>query len=61
MIGNFHFLRPEWLLLIVPLFAVLLNNWRRGQKRHSWVTHLPKHLSDALRVGESSRIKHLPI
>ncbi len=61
MIGNFHFLRPEWLLLIVPLFAVLLINWRRGQKRHSWVTHLPKHLSDALRVGESSRIKHLPI
>ncbi|MFA0311411.1 transporter [Vibrio splendidus] len=61
MIGNFHFLRPEWLLLIVPLFAVLLINWRRSQKRHSWVTHLPKHLSDALRVGESSRIKHLPI
>ncbi|MGF1824720.1 VWA domain-containing protein [Vibrio splendidus] len=61
MMGNFHFIRPEWLLLIVPLIVVLIMNWRRSQKQNSWVTHLPKHLSDALRVGESSRVKHLPI
>ncbi|CAH7279106.1 TPR domain protein in aerotolerance operon [Vibrio chagasii] len=61
MMDNFHFIRPEWLLLIVPLVVVLIMNWRRNQKQNSWVTHLPKHLSDALRVGESSRVKHLPI
>ncbi|MGF1800039.1 VWA domain-containing protein [Vibrio gigantis] len=60
MMGNFHFMRPEWLLLIIPLVAVLIMNWRRSQKQHSWVTYFPKHLSDALRAGESSRVKHLP-
>lgn len=33
MMGNFHFIRPEWLLLIVPLIVVLIMNWREAKSR----------------------------
>lgn len=36
MMTDFHFLRPWWLLLILPLLALLFILWRQKPKLHAW-------------------------
>ncbi|WP_261902625.1 vWA domain-containing protein [Vibrio fortis] len=61
MMDNFHFIRPLWLSLLIPFIAVVFVNWKNNYKNKEWVTHIPKHLSDVLLVGQKSRGKNLPI
>ena len=35
-LSAFHFLRPWWLLALVPLAALLYHLWRRGLVDHNW-------------------------
>jgi Ca-activated chloride channel family protein len=43
-IADFHFLRPLWLLAIVPLIAVVVLLKRMSQHRGGWQSVLPSHL-----------------
>lgn len=51
MIGDFHFLRPWWLLAILPAAALLIALARRNDVTHAWrsivAPHLLPHLLDA--------------
>lgn len=44
MIGEFHFIRPWWLLAIVPLAALAWGMRRRGDAAHPWRTVIAPHL-----------------
>ena len=35
-LAQFHFLRPLWLLMLLPCFALILTFWRTRQRRGSW-------------------------
>ena len=35
-IAQFHFLRPLWLLMLLPCGALLVYFWRAQQNRGSW-------------------------
>ncbi|WP_429195490.1 hypothetical protein [Aeromonas veronii] len=47
---NAHFLRPWWLLALLPLVAILLLRWRMDEANR-WQQRLPPHLREALTLG----------
>lgn len=57
LIANFHFLRPHWLLLLLPCLILGLLLWRQSGKEASWsrivAPELLKHLisQDSMRRG----------
>lgn len=46
----FHFLRPEWLVALLPAAILLWLTVRRGDVRQAWHTHVDPVLLDALLV-----------
>ncbi|MFJ1269637.1 VWA domain-containing protein [Legionella lytica] len=44
MIADFHFLRPWWLLMIIPLLGLGFASWRRHPKLHAWAEICDPHL-----------------
>ena len=58
---NFHFLRPEWLLLIPVCAAVLWFFWRRFNRNSQWEGQCDPVLLKALLVGAGSGKQWLPI
>ncbi|MCK6263475.1 VWA domain-containing protein [Vibrio sp. ZSDE26] len=58
---NFHFLRPIWLLVLMPIFALIAFNWHRDAKQNAWTEKLPKHLLKALLVEQPSWTSRVPI
>jgi len=50
---DFHFLRPLWLLVILPALAVWWGLWRRQDRMTSWRQIMDSHLIEHLVVGES--------
>lgn len=56
MIATFHFLRPLWLLMIIPLFGLTLILWRQKPKLHAWSEvcdpHLLNHLIQKKEQGQ---------
>jgi len=61
MMANFHFLRPWWLLMIVPLLGLALLLWRQKPGLHAWSAVCDPHLLDHLvqRKGQSKRMTSL--
>lgn len=57
---QFHFLRPQWLLVLIPMLLLLWLRWR-VENRPSWQDVLPVHLRDALTIGENGWKKQLPL
>ncbi|MEZ6939962.1 VWA domain-containing protein [Aeromonas sp. S12(2024)] len=57
---NAHFLRPWWLLALLPLVAILLLRWRMDET-NSWQQRLPPHLREALTLGDTGWKKNLPL
>ncbi|MGL5484166.1 MAG: VWA domain-containing protein, partial [Aeromonas veronii] len=57
---NAHFLRPWWLLALLPLVAILLLRWRMDEA-NSWQQRLPPHLREALTLGDTGWKKNLPL
>jgi Ca-activated chloride channel family protein len=61
MIADFHFLRPWWLLMILPLLALALVLWRQKPQLHAWSEvcdpYLLKHLLQ--KKGQGQRIGSL--
>ena len=58
---NFHFLRPAWLLVLVPTFALLLLMNARSDVRRRWRGTIAPHLLNALVVeqGRGSWVRPL--
>lgn len=57
----FHFLRAQWLWLLLPFVAYILFNWRRSEKQQDWMKMMPAHLVSVLRIGEKGWSKQLPL
>ncbi|CAM2747366.1 vWA domain-containing protein [Legionella worsleiensis] len=55
MMADFHFLRPWWLLLIIPLIGLAAILWRQTPQLHAWGevcdSHLLNHLIQTKRQG----------
>ncbi|RUR18384.1 VWA domain-containing protein [Legionella sp. km535] len=55
MMADFHFLRPWWLLLVIPLIGLAFVLWRQTPRLHAWGevcdSHLLGHLIQSKRQG----------
>jgi len=58
---DFHFLRPLWLLALVPALLIWWGLWRRQDRTASWRKIIDPHLLPHLIVGESKRAGLRPI
>ena len=61
MIGEFHFLRPWWLLAIIPVIGLTILLWRQTPKLHAWGEICDSHLLEHLlqKKGQGKRITSL--
>ncbi len=57
---QFHFIRPLWLLALIPLVFLIWLRWHEESKP-SWKDILPDHLREVLTIGEHGWRKQLPI
>lgn len=48
MIANFHFLRPWWLLMLLPLLGLALALWRQKPQLQAWSAICDAHLLEHL-------------
>jgi Ca-activated chloride channel family protein len=44
LVSPFHFLRPAWLLLLIPVLLVLWRLWKHQAAAHAWRRVIPAHL-----------------
>ncbi len=58
---DFHFLRPLWLLVVLPALAIWWSLWRRQDRMTSWRQIMDSHLIEHLVVGESKNRGLRPI
>lgn len=58
MIADFHFLRPWWLFMIIPLLGLTLILWRQKPKLHAWSEICDPYLLDHLiqKKGQGQRM-----
>lgn len=61
VVSQFHFLRPEWLLLLLPLIALALLAMRRHGRAVQWQALIAPHLLPFLVDGKSVRHSRLPV
>lgn len=57
---NLHFIRPEWLLALVPLALVLLSLWRQHESHSAWNRYIAPHLAKIL-VTQGSKKSRRPL
>ena len=50
LLADFHFLRPAWLLLLVPALLLVLWVWRRQSAELAWGRIMAPHLLEHLLV-----------
>ena len=43
-----HFIRPEWLLALLPVAVISLLFWRRHSQQSAWKQYIAPHLSQLL-------------
>ncbi|MGN5479917.1 VWA domain-containing protein [Cupriavidus basilensis] len=60
-LADFHFLRPWWLLVLIPAVLLVWAVRRRGDVRRRWRDAIAPHLLDALMVGERRRLAIRPV
>lgn len=58
---EFHFLRPLWLLIILPSLAIWWGLWRRQDRMAAWRQIVDSHLIRHLIVGEPDQGRLRPI
>ncbi|MEN8803651.1 MAG: VWA domain-containing protein, partial [Thiogranum sp.] len=51
--GQFHFLRPGWVLALVPILVLLVLQFRKGQSSKRWHSIIVPHLLEHLVVQRS--------
>ncbi len=57
---QFHFIRPLWLLALIPFSFLFYQQWKR-EAAPSWQTLLPEHLQKALSFGQTGWKSNLPL
>ncbi len=57
---QFHFIRPLWLLILIPFGIVIYLRWKQDAK-NEWQEQLPKHLRNALTINDAGWKKQLPL
>nr|WP_321273955.1 VWA domain-containing protein [uncultured Vibrio sp.] len=57
---QFHFIRPLWLLALIPMVFLVWLRWHEESKP-SWKDILPDHLREVLTIGEHGWRKQLPL
>ncbi|MFM2586772.1 vWA domain-containing protein [Vibrio sp. TBV020] len=57
---QFHFIRPLWLIALIPMAGLLWLRFR-FESKPGWRDVLPAHLRDALTIGEHGWKKQLPL
>ncbi|ANQ29392.1 hypothetical protein BA894_23780 [Vibrio natriegens] len=57
---QFHFIRPLWLLALIPLVFLIWLRWHEESKP-SWKDILPDHLREVLTIGDHGWRKQLPL
>jgi len=60
MAAQFHFMRPAWLLLLLPLAVLVYLRWQQDETSSAHQL-LPKHLREVLLIGDSGWKKQLPL
>lgn len=55
---SLHFIRPEWLLLLLPLALLGLLTWRKQSQQLAWDHYIAPHLSRALISNTNEQKKH---
>ncbi|MFB2802621.1 VWA domain-containing protein [Shewanella seohaensis] len=60
MLAQFHFIRPLWLLTLIPLAIVLMLRWRRDDVQQRLV-FFPNHLRSALMLNQGGWRSQLPL
>lgn len=58
MIADFHFIRPWWLLALLPLIATVFLLWRTKPRLESWAAICDKHLLDHLVQAKGITKRH---
>src|SRR5262245_31092419 len=61
MIGDFHFIRPLWLLALIPLALLVLAIRRRQDASRSWQGIVAPHLLPFLLSGENRGTRFSPL
>jgi Ca-activated chloride channel homolog len=61
MIGDFHFLRPWWLLALIPCALLVWAIRRREDTAHSWHGIVAPHLLPFLLQGRNDRARFTPL
>jgi Ca-activated chloride channel family protein len=61
MIGDFHFLRPWWLLAILGAALLVFLITRRGDARMRWQDLIAPHLLDRLLIDQQARRRWQPV
>lgn len=59
-IAQFHFIRPLWLLLLIPFIVIIYLKWRQ-ETQNDQKNQLPEHLQKALLVGNEGWKQQLPL
>ncbi|MGI2208861.1 VWA domain-containing protein [Shewanella baltica] len=57
---SLHFIRPEWLIALVPLALVLLSLWRQHESHSAWNRYIAPHLAKIL-VTQGSKKSRRPL
>ncbi|UIP27071.1 VWA domain-containing protein [Photobacterium sp. TLY01] len=61
LLTQFRFIRPEWLLLLLPFGYLFYVQWKSQEAGSQWQKNLPEHLRKALTVGGSGWRRQLPL
>ncbi len=61
LLKQIHFMRPEWLLLLVPYFYILYKKLKEAQQKENLSKDIPKHLANALNVNKEGWKNQLPL
>ncbi|WP_045825783.1 VWA domain-containing protein [Teredinibacter turnerae] len=61
LLTQFHFLRPLWLLMLIPLVVLALVAMQRQARASHWQSHIAPHLLPFLVDGKSIKLSRLPV
>lgn len=61
MSPQFHLLRPEWLLTLIPLAILLVLLWRKQRFSRSWQSVIDPQLLPHLLMGSPGKSRHSPL
>ncbi len=61
MIHQFHLLRPEWLLALLPLLILLVLLWRQQRFSRSWQSVVDPQLLPHLLIGSPGKTRRWPL